>query len=314
MNNTYQEAVESVEIPRSDMRTCRRVTQETPPLLRGEVSDPVDEDLLDIPVPVAGSIDIEGVSILHVDDDPGINEVTKTLLERVDDDFSVVCESTVVGALNRLEDGTFDCVVSDYDMPNTNGIEFLEIVREQYPDLPFILFTGKGDEEVASEAISKGVTDYMQKGGGTDRYKMLANRVRNAVERYRTQQKFWNALTWYQRLVEQDLAGVFLVQDREFIYVNERFADIFGYPQGELVDASPLSIASGPDDEHIVSELTEIDLGSVDTFRYEFTGERADGTEVQVEVHGGSIRYEGRPGCIGILWDRDADESEDGQE
>ena len=312
MNDTSQEAVETVGLPWSDMRASRRAARKTPPLLRGEVSEPIDEDLIDVPVPVAGSIDLEGVWILHVDDDPGINEVTKTLLERIDDDFTVVCETTVVEALNCLEDDKFDCVISDYDMPNTDGIEFLEIVRERYPDLPFILFTGKGSEEIAGEAISKGVTDYMQKGGGADRYEVLANRVRNAVERYRTQQKFWNALTWYQRLVEQDLAGVFLVQDREFIYVNERFADIFGCSQGELVGASPLSIASGPDDEHIVSELLEMDLSSVDTFRYEFTGKRADGTEVPVEVHGGSIQYEGKPGCIGILWDRS--EGEDGQE
>jgi len=47
-----------------------------------------------------------------------------------------------------------DCIVSDYDMPRTNGIEFLEAVRDQHPELPFILYTGKGSEEVAGEAIS----------------------------------------------------------------------------------------------------------------------------------------------------------------
>jgi DNA-binding NtrC family response regulator len=53
-------------------------------------------------------------------------------------------------------------------MPGVDGLEFLASVREEYPDLPFILFTGKGSEEIASEAISRGVTDYLQKETGTD--------------------------------------------------------------------------------------------------------------------------------------------------
>lgn len=53
-------------------------------------------------------------------------------------------------------------------MPGLDGLDVLERVRGEYPDLPFILFTGKGSEEIASDAISKGVTDYLQKGGGTE--------------------------------------------------------------------------------------------------------------------------------------------------
>jgi len=293
-----------VVIPRSTLRDSRRVTRKRPPLLRGEISGSVDEDFVEVPVPAILGKDFQEVRVLHVDDDPEINELTKTFLERIDENFRVTGETTVVGALDRLQSGEFDCVVSDYEMPNTNGIEFLEIVRDQYPDLPFILFTGKGSEEIASEAIAAGVTDYMQKRVGTDQYEILANRIRNAVEKYRTQQQFWNALTWYQRLVEQDLAGVFIVQDREFIYINERLADIFGYTQTELAGASPLSLAYGSDDEAVLEDLIDVDHGNVDSFEYTFTGERADGTSVAVEVHGGSIRYEDEPGCIAILWDR----------
>jgi PAS domain S-box len=301
MSKTTQNKTEPVELARSDLRTSRRTTRETPPLVRGEVPDPLNEDIIDVPVPVAGGVDLQVTRVLHVDDDPEIGELTKTLLERADDSLTVVCETNAVAALNRLESEEFDCVISDYDMPNTDGIELLEIVRKQSPDLPFILLTGKGSEEVASEAISKGVTDYMQKGGGTDRYEVLANRVCNAVERYRTQQRFWNALTWYRRLVEQDLAGVFLVQDREFIYVNDRFADLFGYSQCDLVGASPVALASGSDDECVVRDLLQTDLDGAETFECEFTGERADGAEVPVEIHGGAIQYEGDPAASASL-------------
>ena len=140
-------------------------------------------------------MDLRGqtVHILHVDDDPGIRDLTETLLARESEDepFEVAVE-TAGGAgagLDRLDcvDGEVDCVVSDYDMPRTDGLELLEAVRADHPDLPFILFTGKGSEEIASDAISAGVTDYLQKGGA-EQYGVLLNRVRNAVRQYWTEQ------------------------------------------------------------------------------------------------------------------------------
>ena len=74
-------------------------------------------------------------------------------------------------------------------MPETNGIEFLEAVRDMYPNLPFILFTGKGSEEIASDAISAGVIDYLQKQRGTDQYTILTNRIRTAVEGARAERE-----------------------------------------------------------------------------------------------------------------------------
>ncbi|MFC7027656.1 PAS domain S-box protein [Halomicroarcula sp. GCM10025710] len=81
----------------------------------------------------------------------------------------------------------------------------------------------------------------MQKGTGTDTYEVLANRVKNAVEQYRTEQQFWSALSWYQRLVEQELTGVCIVQGGEFVYVNQKLAEILGYGQDELVGQPPRS-------------------------------------------------------------------------
>ena len=127
------------------------------------------------------------VRVLHVDDDPEFAEVAATFLERVGDGFSVETATNVSEGLARLAEAAFDCVVSDYDMPRTNGIDFLEAVRTEYPDLPFVLFTGKGSEEVASEAVSKGVSDYLQKGHGTERYTLLANRIQNLVAQHRAE-------------------------------------------------------------------------------------------------------------------------------
>ena len=125
----------------------------------------------------AGSL----IRILHVDDDPSLTNLTRKFLEREDDRFTAETATSADEGLERINDHPPDCVVSDYNMPGMNGIEFLRAVREEYPDLPFILFTGKGSEAVASDAVSAGVTDYLQKQGGTEQYELLANRIQNVV-------------------------------------------------------------------------------------------------------------------------------------
>ena len=126
------------------------------------------------------------IRVLHVDDDPEFVEMAAAVLERADDRFVVETATRVDEGLTRLAEGDVDCVVSDYDMPGQNGIGFLEAVRERHGRLPFVLLTGKGSEDVASEAISAGVTDYLRKGTGTERYELLANRIENAVEAHRS--------------------------------------------------------------------------------------------------------------------------------
>ncbi|MXR40180.1 PAS domain S-box protein [Halobaculum sp. WSA2] len=122
------------------------------------------------------------IRVLHVDDEPEFTELVSTFLEREHDRIEVRGATDAEAGLDVLADDDIDCVVSDHDMPGRDGIEFLRAVREDHPDLPFLLFTGKGSEEIASEAISAGVTDYLQKGAGSDQYALLANRIVNAVE------------------------------------------------------------------------------------------------------------------------------------
>ena len=126
------------------------------------------------------------IRVLHVDDEPDFAEMAATFLERTDDRLAVASAPGADDGLRRLADDAFDCVVSDYEMPGRDGIAFLEAVRERDPDLPFILYTGEGDEGVAGDAIAAGATDYLRKGSGTEQYELLANRITNAVEQHRS--------------------------------------------------------------------------------------------------------------------------------
>jgi len=170
--------------------------------------------------------------VLHVDDESDFADLVSIYLEREGDALEVITESSPEAGLERLESEDIDCIVSDYDMPHTNGLEFLDAVREDYPDIPFILFTGKGSEEIASKAISAGVTDYLQKNEGTDQYTVLANRIGNAVQQYHAGQEVYRGF----HAIETAREGIaFLDEAGTFLYVNPAYADTYGYDREELV-------------------------------------------------------------------------------
>jgi DNA-binding NtrC family response regulator len=176
--------------------------------------------------------DGDRISVLHVDDEPDFCDLVAFYLEREGDSIEVLTEHSADAGLARLETERVDCVVSDYDMPETDGLEFLDAVRAEHPDLPFILFTGKGSEEIASEAISAGVTDYIQKRGGAEQYSVLANRIENTVRRRAVEREIRRGF----RAIETAREGIsFLDEHGRFIYVNRAYADIYGYDREELI-------------------------------------------------------------------------------
>jgi PAS domain S-box-containing protein len=179
------------------------------------------------------------IHVLHVDDDPGLTDVASEFLEREDDRIDVVTATSAPAGLDTLAEDDVDCVVSDYEMPRMDGLEFLEAIREEYGDLPFILYTGKGSETIASEAISRGVTDYLQKQTDPDQYTLLANRVTNAVERYRSRRELAERKRRLETLVSNLPGMVYRCANEPewpMEFVGGECEQLTGYPAAELED------------------------------------------------------------------------------
>ncbi|MFC7074301.1 PAS domain-containing protein [Halovenus rubra] len=175
----------------------------------------------------------DSIHALHVDDDRAFVGMVKTFLERKREEIRVTTETAVEDGIETLREGTIDCVISDYEMPDQDGLDFLELVRDDYPDLPFILFTGKGDEEIASEAITAGVTDYLQKGTGTDQYTVLANRVENLVEKYRAEQEVFRGF----QALESAQEGIGILNEQgEYVYLNQAYAEVYSTDREEILE------------------------------------------------------------------------------
>ncbi|KZX47544.1 PAS domain S-box protein [Haloarcula sp. K1] len=225
------------------------------------------------------------IRVLHVDDDRQYAETTAAFLTRERPAFDIETATSAAAGLRLLETEPVDCIVSDYEMPGENGIDFLESVREDYPDLPFILYTGRGSEAVAGDAISAGVTDYLQKTSDTSHYALLANRIVNAVEQYRSQRALEASKDRLSLFIDQSPLGfVEYNQDFEIVRVNDTLTEIFGYTEEELVGETWEVFVSEESYDHVdavTSALSEASGG------YHSVNEnvRKGGERIMVEWH-----------------------------
>lgn len=144
------------------------------------------------------------IRVLMVDDDPTILELAKIFLEK-SGDIEVYPLSSARAAMILLSTKSYryDVVVSDYAMPEMDGITFLKKVRDLKSEIPFILFTGRSREEVAIEALNFGADYYLQKNGGPAlTFTELSHIIRLSADRCRAKRAFLESEERYRTFVE----------------------------------------------------------------------------------------------------------------
>ena len=131
---------------------------------------------------VTNNVDSEGkiIQVLHADDDEDFFMISKRQIEQFDPLINMNFISSPYDVLELLE--SFDCIVLDYKMPKFDGVQLAFTIRET-SDIPIILYTGHGSEEVASAAFEAGIDDYVLKESGASHYQDLSKRIRMVVEK-----------------------------------------------------------------------------------------------------------------------------------
>jgi phosphoserine phosphatase RsbU/P len=117
------------------------------------------------------------LQILHLEDDPADAELVEATLAREGIDCSVLVVATRNAFVSALEQGGIDLVLADFSLPDFDGMRGLAIVRERYPNLPFVFVSGRLGEEAAIESLRSGATDYVLK----NRLSRLAPAVQRAL-------------------------------------------------------------------------------------------------------------------------------------
>lgn len=123
------------------------------------------------------------VDVLHVDDSAEFVEMASTYLQKGNDRLNAKTETDPVEALGAINEGDFDCVVSDCSMPEAemDGIGLWEAVRSEHPDLPFVFFTGTPASEFPRRVMADEDTGHMVKEIDVTQFSKMANWITETV-------------------------------------------------------------------------------------------------------------------------------------
>ena len=241
----------------------------------------------------------DDVYALVVDDDEDVAETAALTIDHGTEHVSTEYVTSAEDALDYLESEPAHVVVSDYEMPGMDGLELLDEVQDT-SDVPFILYTGKGSEDLAVQALRNGAEDYVRKGN-PQAFDVLSRRVENAGMKKKVEEE----LSVFKEGAENAGHAIQITDsDGNILYVNPAFEDQTGYDEDELLGEDPSILTSGEHDEDFYDDMWDA-IESGEVWEGELLNEGKDGDRYWVDQtispitdDSGNIEY-----VIGITMD-----------
>ncbi|MFC6871931.1 PAS domain S-box protein [Halobellus marinus] len=172
---------------------------------------------------------ISSIRVLYVNGDSDFAELARAKLRNTDPEFEITVVETADEAFEALTTAAIDCVVTSYSLPDGTGLDLLDRLRSEGHDVPTILFTGRGSEQIASEATQAGVSDYLPIHSEGNSFERLAHRIQTLVEAARKEQVAQRMSDRFQRTLERATDAIYAVdEDWRIEYMNEKMAERVG--------------------------------------------------------------------------------------
>jgi PAS domain S-box-containing protein len=238
---------------------------------------------------------VKRIRVLHIDDDKEQLDMLQLFFEATDQPIDVTSTTETNEVLNLIQEKKYDCIISDYKMPEMTGIELAKKIREK-TDIPIILYTGQGSEEVAEAAFSIGVNDYVRKELQPSHYSVLAKRVIETAQKKRTE-------ILYQRVVNETSDALVIIVGSKIKYANRSQAKLLGLNgQDELIETDIREWIQPKDRTEFFNKILDCQTQNV-TAIVEIDFLRKDGASRPAEASLNVIEYEGEKSIIAFSRD-----------
>jgi PAS domain S-box-containing protein len=244
------------------------------------------------------------IRVLHVDDDADFLKCSKQILE-IHNPFQIETALSVNEALQKTGQKPYDVIVADYRMPERNGLDLLKELRDKGNDVPFILFTGKGREEVAIKALNLGANQYINKIGKPEAvYSELAHGIRRVVKGKKAEEELRESEEKFRNLAEKSPNMIFINKKGRVVYANKRCEDIMGYRREEFYspDFNFFTLIA-PESIELLKSSYSRHLKGEDVLPYEYTLITKEGKKIEAILTSKMITYEGEKAILGIVTD-----------
>ena len=240
---------------------------------------------------------------MHVDDDSSLLEVTRLMLRSFNSNFEVLNANGVDTALKILQEQPVDVIISDYEMPQKNGLDFLKELKRRNILIPFILFTGRGREEIAIQALNLGADGYFNKQGDPETvYGELAHGVNVVFEGRKAKLALDESENRCRTIMNQAREMIFMHDvDGRFVYVNPQASRSLGYSEEEFYLMNVVDVDRNATRDSLGALWPKVLAG--DNFTFETVHKRKDGSVYQVEVSISPIKVDGQQLVMGIARD-----------
>ena len=243
--------------------------------------------------------------ILIIEDDP--NDVELILLGfSKHDEFFVDVTTTGEEGLEKISETRYDLVSVDFALPGISGLDVLEEIRKTDQDVPVIMVTGRGTEELQVVAFEKFATSYVMKSVDSFRslphiFEALISESKFRSERRRLKRDIDRSEAVSRYILENSPTGIYVLQNGCFKMVNSNFREIFGCEKEDLIGEHFWSLAN-PECFECVEGATK-DAGPGSSIVHEFRIGRKDGSKRWVEARIAPLDYQDERWVLGSLVD-----------